>query len=507
MASAPEILQPRIEPQAPAGPTRAEKTATGTIQNLLAHGLLVPTGFVIAAFVSRTLGPSEYGNLVVAISIVTWLEMLIQTIFSSAIVTFVAESRDWESPARVGAQFQTGSALAVGAALFLAAPAVAALLGAPELGSDLRLFAIDIPLISLSYVYGSVLIGRELFGRNSLPIATFWLGRMLFMVLLVALTHSVAGAILGTVCAAAVRLAVSCLLVRVPLWGRGTFPVRRLLSYTSVSVFFAITIPLFDKIGLFLTKALDPNPQTAGYYGAALNLITVPALLAGTVAPLILASLTKELASSGLEAGRQLVRQGNRMILFLLPFTGVAVACSTGIVTLIYGSSFAPTGMFFTLLAFAAALWASISLSTGLLVAAGRLRWLLLLHVPLLPLLIVSGQVAISRMGGIGGAWATLAVGAAGAAAAMLMVWRYYGTCFRPRTFFNVLLATLLPLALGSLWNAMGWLVILKFGGLAAADFGLLVLLREFNAGDLWFVRTLASRFLSNTKGSDQSCN
>jgi O-antigen/teichoic acid export membrane protein len=430
--------------------------------------------------------------------------MLVQTIFSSAIVTFVAETHDWEIPARAGAQFQTGAALAAGTALFLGAPAFAMLFGAPELTNDLRLFAVDIPLISLGYVYGNVLTGKEQFGKNAATIATFWLGRMVFMVLLVALTHSVAGAILGTVCASAARLVVCRMFVRVPLLGRSTFPVRRVLSYSSVSIFFAMSIPLFDKVGLFLTKALDPNPQTAGYYGAALNLITVPSLFAGTVGPLIIASLTKELEASEWEGGRMLVRQGNRMILFLLPFTGVAVACANGIVTLIYGASFAPAAAFFALLASASAVWALISISTSLLVAAGKLRWLLALHVPLLPLLVLSGMAAIGRLGGIGGAWATLAVGTLGAATATLLVQAHYGTFVRPRTFLNVLAATLLPLAAGVVWDAGGWLVIVKFGILAAADFGLLVLLREFDAGDIWFVRKLATRFLLTARGSSK---
>lgn len=505
MATVPDAL-PRTG-VADAAPSRVEKTATGAIQNLLAHALLVPTGFIIAGFVSRVLGPSEYGTLAVAISIVTWLEMLVQTIFSSALVTFVAETRDWESPARAGAQFQTGLAVAVGAALFLASPAIAVLFGAAELATELRLFAIDIPLISLGYVYGSVLTGKEQFGRNAATIATFWLGRMVFVVLLVALTRSVAGAILGTVCASAARLAVSRLFVRVPLWGRGGFPLRRLLSYGGVSVFFAITIPLFDKIGLFLTKALDPNAQAAGWYGAALNLITVPSLFAGTVGPLIVASLTKEIEARRTEEGRMLVRQANRMILFLLPFTGVAVSCAHGIITLIYGPSFAPAATFFAILAAAATLWAWISLSTSLLVAAGRLRWLLALHGPLLPLLIFSGQLAVRRMGGVGGAWATLVVGALGAVAAVSLVQACYGTCVRPRTLANVLVATLAAIVLGSLWDATGWLVLLKLGALAAADFGLLVLLREFAAGDVWFIRTLTARFLSTARGLNQPCN
>lgn len=485
-------------------PSPAERTATGAIQNLLAHALLIPTGFVIAGFVSRVLGPTEYGTLAVAISIVTWLEMLVQITFSSALVTFVARAEDWESPARTGAQFQTSIGLALGAALFLAAPAVAALFGTPELSTDLRLFAVDIPLISLGYVCGSILTGKQQFGRNASTIATFWLGRMVFMVLLVAITHSVAGAIVGTLCASAARLAVSWAFVRIRLWGRGTFPVRRLLSYSGVSVFFAITIPLFDKIGLFLTKALDPNPQTAGYYGAALNLITVPALFAGTVGPLVIASLTRELESSQWEGGRMLVRQANRIIFLLLPFTGVAVSCASGIVPLIYGRSFAPAATFFSVLAFAATVWALISLSTSLLVAAGRLRWLLLLHAPLAPLLVFSGQLAIHRFGGIGAAWATLAVGTLGAMVATLMVEAHYGTSIRLRTVLNFLVATVVPLSLGGLWNASEWLVILKFGLLAAADFGLLVLLREFDSGDVWFMRTLAARFLSTARGSNR---
>ncbi|HLG71502.1 MAG TPA: oligosaccharide flippase family protein [Chloroflexota bacterium] len=486
----------RTAAAAASAPSRIESTASGAIQNLLAHSLLLPTGFVIAAFVSRALGPSSYGTLAVATSLVTWLELVIQTVFSSMLVTFVAEAKDWQEPARAGAQAQAGVALAVGLALFVSAPAVASILGDPQLGGDLRLFAIDIPLVSLSYVYGGVLAGKEQFGKNALTIASFWVGRMVFMVGIVAVTHSVAGAIVGTLCASAVRLAVARVFVRVRLWGRSSFPVRRLLSYGSVSIFFAATIPLFDKVGLFLTKALEHDPYAAGYYGAALNLITVPSLLAGTVAPLVVASLTKEIAGGNAEAGRMLVRQGNRMILFVLPFTAVIAASSGGIVEAIYGPAFAPAGPYLTLLSFASAAWAAITMSTALVVAGGRLRGLLALHVPLLPLLVLCGQFGVRTWGGLGAACATLAVGLLGAAFAIFLVQRRYGTFARRRTLCNVLVATGLTFAAGFRWEAPGWWILPKLILLTLVALGALLLLKEFDSGDVWFIRTLTRRFL-----------
>ncbi|MHB8620768.1 MAG: lipopolysaccharide biosynthesis protein, partial [Chloroflexota bacterium] len=433
----PALVGAGIDPAEPgraaeSRPSRGQKAASGTIQNMLAHVLLFPTGFVVAGFLSRTLGPANYGTLAVASSLVAWLEFLVAGIFVQAVVTFVAETADWGHPATTAARFQGGCGLLVGLVLFVTAPAVAAALGSPALGPYLRLFAIDVPLASMVYLYSAVLTGREQFGANAATSAIYWVARMAFILLLVSLTGSISGAIVGTICASVVTLIASRLFVAVPMFRASSFPIRRLVTYGGATVLFAVADSLFDKAGLFFVKGMDVHAADAGFYSAASALAVVPTLFAGAFVPLLLTSIVKEMAAEHPEKVRTLVGQGNRLLLLLLPFAGITAACSSEIVNLIYGPGFAPAAPFFVVLSFSTVAMAVITMAVSLLTAAGKLRCLLALSIPLLPVLLAACYVMTRTFGGIGAAWATLLVSVAAALAGAIMIRRVMGVYARP---------------------------------------------------------------------------
>jgi len=73
------------------------RTAMGTIHGFLAQALMVPTGLLTAAFLTRKLGPELYGLLTVSAGIVLWIEMSVTWMFSRTTVKFVAEAEDWRA--------------------------------------------------------------------------------------------------------------------------------------------------------------------------------------------------------------------------------------------------------------------------------------------------------------------------------------------------------------------------------------------------------------------------
>ena len=181
------------------GPSHGIHITVGTLQGFAASSLSLPTGILTAAFLSRILGPVNYGVLTVAASIVIWIEGAMTMGFNRAAVKFVAEAEDWRSVSTRFLQAQLMVSMGTALLLALVAPILASWLNAAELSTYLRLFSIGIPFSALFNIHQSILVGRGFFGSRAFLIATYWLSRMVLIFLFVGLWSSVVSAIAALV--------------------------------------------------------------------------------------------------------------------------------------------------------------------------------------------------------------------------------------------------------------------------------------------------------------------
>jgi len=205
----------------------ARHTAVGTLQGVAASALSLLTGLLTAGFLTRKLGPEDYGLLTVAASIVVWIRVTITLGFSSTTVKFVAEAKDWRTVASRIVQVQLLISLAAMVFLMAVAPVLASWLDSPELATYVRLFSLDIPIFALGSIHRSILTGRGSFGRRALLTAAYWLGRMVLILLFVGLGLSITGAILASIGASTVVLILARVFVRPTLLGRHNLRLRR----------------------------------------------------------------------------------------------------------------------------------------------------------------------------------------------------------------------------------------------------------------------------------------
>jgi hypothetical protein len=182
--------------------------------------VLLPTGLITAAVLTRTLGPTGYGLFSVAATFITWLAFTTTTLLARAAVKFVSEADDWRAVATGVLRWRLVVGSAAFVAVLLGAPLIARLLGAPELAPYLRVFAIDLLLFNLARAYRDVLTGRGRFREVAAVSLARWMTRLALIVLLVRVTGSIMGAVVGSVGATAVELLVARWFERVPVRGR-----------------------------------------------------------------------------------------------------------------------------------------------------------------------------------------------------------------------------------------------------------------------------------------------
>ncbi|MGZ7029728.1 MAG: lipopolysaccharide biosynthesis protein, partial [Terriglobales bacterium] len=264
----------------------------GSLRILLAEGLILPTGLITASVLTHYLGPTKYGLFTLTSMVVMWIEFCITSFFARTTIKLIGEADDWRPWGAniVRMHLLTGCAAAL--LLWGCSSKLAQLMSEPALTGYLRLLSLDIPLFSLATAHRNLLIGMHKYRERALASAGRLMTRLLLMVVLVAWGFSVEGAIWATIGASLFDLTLARLHARAPLWGAFPVEIRQIWHFALPLFLAGISLTIFERLDLFMLKALGATAALAGMYGAAQNLTIIPALLGGALAPVLLAALT-----------------------------------------------------------------------------------------------------------------------------------------------------------------------------------------------------------------------
>jgi O-antigen/teichoic acid export membrane protein len=467
----------------------------GTIRVFLGEALLLPTGLVTAAFLTRKLAPEGYGLFAVASILIAWIEWTISAIFSRAAFKLIGAADDWKP---IGAAI-TRLYLVLGAAaalvLWSCAGAIAVMLKAPALAGYLRLFAIDIPIFCVAQAHRTILVGIGGFRQRAIVTAVRWIARLVFIVIFVQMGLSIPGVIIGSISASVAELACCRFYVQPALLGRTNFPIRQLWEYAVPLLLYAVSMRLLDKLDLFMLQGLRGSAAEAGIYGAAQNLTILAALFGLSFSPLLLSTLSRMRREGELDLARRTERDALRVVIGLLPFATMTSGAAQEIAVCVFGERFRPAATPLALLIIGSVGFVAISVATAILTAAGRPRQTVLLTAPLVVASIAGNLWLIPKMGPLGAALVTSLVGAIGGLAATLAVQRLWGVGLPTATLVRSLIISAGAYALAAAWPAPSFF----FLALKLSAIGVLVLfgffaLGEFSAAEMGAMRGMFRR-------------
>ena len=457
------------DPPPPSATARFHETLRGSVRVFAAEALAVPTGMAVVAFLARRLGADGYGEFTVAAAFVAWVEWSLASALSRAAVTFVAQAPDRRAAGAAVVRTYLVASLGAAVLVWVAAPRVALALRQPALVADLRLFVLDLPLFALAQAHRAILIGIGAFGARAVLAAGRWVARMAGVLVLVGLGFGIPGAIVGTLAASVVELAIARRYVRPPLVGRPLAPAGMLLRTGLPLALFDLGMRAFDKVDLFCLMALTGSSALAGFYGAAQNLSLAPGMFALSFSPLLLSTLTRTVRSDGEAVARPVAVEALRVAVGLVPFAAMAAGASGEITVLLLGESFLPAAPLFAVLVFGALGLVWLSVGAAVLTAAGKPWWTVAIAGPLVALALAGHLVLIPRYGALGAAAVSTGLALLGGMAAFGAVHRVW-SIVPPRA--AVLRAAALAggaWVLASLWSTSGGLLAVKLATISVA--------------------------------------
>ena len=395
----------------------------GTALVFMADALFPLTGIITAAFLTRNLGAGYYGLLTLSATLITWIELIIGSLFARVTIKIIGEAKDWRPIGAAVLRLHVFVCIGAMAGCWILAKPCALLLGEPELAAYLTLFAVDLPIFAFANCHRSILIGRGKYTERAMVSVGRWIARLVLIILLVELGLSVTGAILGMIGASVVELAIARYYIRPPWsWKKG-IPVS-LWGY-AVPIFLATLVLRFMSMDLFFLKGLGASAAQAGIYGASQNVsFVMPGVFAASFSPLLLSTIVRVLREGDLAAARTLGRNAIRIVLALCPVAAIAAAESNEIAILLFGAQFADAGPLISILVFAGLAMMMINLLGSVLIAWGKPFWPLNIAAPLLPMAIAGHLFAIPRFGPTGAALVTAMVTGLGGLVSMITVKR-----------------------------------------------------------------------------------
>jgi O-antigen/teichoic acid export membrane protein len=451
------------DPEAAGGP----RVARGIVGVLIGDALALPLGLAIAVYLTRTLGPAGYGRFALAASVVTTLEWILAAALARTAVKLVVEALDRTSVA--GAIWWTQVALGLSgmAIVWAGAAPIAAILAEPALVGCLLVFAIELPLFSAYSADRTVFVALRRFGPRAASSVMRWSARLVLTVLLVPARFAELGAVLASVGGTLVAVAVtSSTRVRV---GRPRLLPLRVLWVHAVPIFLlALSVRLFEKLGLFAVRLLGGSPIEVGWYAAAENFMLPSLFFAATLGPIVLSEMSRARRLDDPVVLRETGGRSLRAVFAVFPFAGLAAGSAGDIVGTVFGAPYAAASPLAGMLVVAGVALAVMSIASSVLIAADRTVEALHLTWPLLPLAIVGHTLAVPRLGAAGAAIVTGACSLLGMAGVLWSIERLTQVAVPFRSLGSALALGGLACIAASAWQTPGAMLAAKLAVLGA---------------------------------------
>jgi O-antigen/teichoic acid export membrane protein len=434
--------------------TLAREIGRGTAFGLVAESLALPAGLILAAVLSRALGPEAYGRYGLAVAIVLAAEWLLIAAVARATTQILGDPGTRAALEPFAMRHHLYLGIGVAAMVFLLADPIALLLHSRELAADLRWLAVDIPLFSICQLQRVLLTIRPDYVRRSVVIATRWISRVAWTCIL--LEWGVRGAILAWPLSSACELLAVRQLPMTGIFRAWAVPTG-VWGRSWPQVLFATGQRICERGDLLALQAFQTE-TAIGMYVAAQNIAIVPGLLGSALAPILMAAMTRERALGREPASRSAALLSFKATLYMLPLAPVFAYCGEDLVGLAFGREYRAAAEVAGLLVAAYIGLSVLTVAGSVLTSRGRERISAAVSLPVAFAYVVVLIVVVPRFGMSGAAVVTMSTGLLAGAGGMAMVYREWGEPFPTTMVLRALGAICVTAALGQVpWVAVLW--------------------------------------------------
>lgn len=470
-------------------------TAIGNVYALSSRVILLVCGFFIHIFLARSLGPELYGLYGLIMSILIWVELSVLVGIPSAYKKAVSENIEiipsiFHSIKILFIPYCIG----VFIAFSLISPLLSQILHDERLRLLLLISGIDIPFYGMFAVANSILNGYRAFFQESLSNSLYPIFKIFFVLVLVELGFELPGALVGNILASIAGLLFAFSLVKNLPSTNDCKTITNLYPYIvrfgGPYLLYMLTRMLLINIDIWFVKGILPDDKMIGYYTVACNLSRPLLFLITGIMAVTFPAFSKAVSEGNRDLSQKYIIQAMRFTLvFLLPFVTLIGTTSDELITLLYTSAYLPASMALKILLVGISLFSIFSVFLNFIAAANKPLSSFLMTLILLPLVIGLNYFCILRYGIEGAATATTLISGGGVMIAGVYVWNKFKALVNLKTLSRVLLANGCLYCFCKYFATSGYALIMEYILCVFLYIGILLILREFNHGDLKIIK------------------
>lgn len=471
----------------------SSKFVKGALQLLLAEGLFIPTGFVTAVFLARQLAPANYGLFALISLLVVWVENLLVSGLESTTIKFISESKHKTPFVNTTYLVYVAAGILIAALMLWIAPGLSRLIQSPETTSLLQLLCLDIPIFAMAHASRHIATACKQFHLAAFMRSTYFLARLLFILLFVSFGLSIQGAIWGLIAASLAEAILGLILIRPNFIHGGFKKFKQFWNYLAPLQIAEINKKLLFH-ELILLKALGGSEIMTGCYGAAKNLAMLPHMLIRVIRPTLLSTLNTCLQTSRESEAKMLAVNSLRFIFWFLPFTIMLTRASKEISLLIFGKSYISAAPIFSMLLLAGIGFMFINTAGVIFTAWNKPQINVWITWPLVPLVILTLLFTYSYWGALSIAFAILLAVTICSMISIAILYtklRIYAPL--PTTIKSIMISIIIY-GMTHYWTTSGWMILIKLSILSLIIASFFIFFKEFSTQERVFMFQLFSK-------------
>jgi len=462
-----------------------------TILLLISQLVFLISGYAVNVGLARLLGPEGFGTFGVVISFLLVVQLFVITGIPIALQKFIAENIDASRLLlRKTLPAHLINSLAFFILFWLVSPLIASWFNDADLGFYLRIAGIDIIFYGLYKYYLSMQNGLHQFGRQTVSGIAYAIAKPLAIFALVLAGFSVTGAVIGNMLGSVGGFLAGLLLVRLPEI-KSKLEDIPFFKFAFTNVFYYVGLQLLFSIDIWFVKYYASG-EAVGQYVSASSMAKIPYFLSLAISSALLPSISRATKDRDEKRVRDITSITLRYWLMLL-FAMIVVVSSTAtsLIDLFFGERYLAAGPILAVLFAAIALITFFAVMNTVLIARDQLKACLLSTGSLIFLHVAANALLVPRWGGLGAAYATLAVGVVGIVITGLLLLKNIRVVVPPLSAVRTVTAGAAVLLLAYFFPILNGYLIAKCLVLLAIFVGMLFLIRELNLADIKRFRTI----------------
>lgn len=480
-------------------------TSRGAVLLTGSQAIGLIAAFITHVVLTRLLMPEIYGLYVVTVSVLAWMEVLV---ISSITAPFAKAVSDGTASASALWGLVWRSYLPFWVTLWLmfsvTAKWIAIGLKDERLLPLLLVTALELPFLGLNSACWGLLMGLRAYGWQAVAMVQYALLRLIGILTLTVITHSVFWALVGNIIAIVVAAVICIIMVQPFLTQSGSsspsVPAFMLLAGLSLPF---ISISLLDQVtlalDLWLLKRMT-EPQFAGFYGAsrffAFSLLMLTVGLEQSWFP----AICQVLQQGERERAKALLKEALRVAFIgLMPVVAIVWVTAHPLTVLVFSPSFKPAAEPMKWLVIAIILFTLMSFMRGAFIADNDFRYPIIMTASMTAMKFILCLWLISEYGMKGAAMATTLTGLLGFMIALVLTTKGFGNdVFPVGTIVRAGIASLVIRFIASFWFIQRMMLIMQYLLLACLYGALLFALGEIGAKEFQILRIVFANLIAN---------